>query len=67
MRIISIKDYSKNTSSFKNYGFIPFPKSNTATENKIFASIETALLISYDASNKEREAGMKFINFFNNN
>lgn len=67
MKVISLKDYTEIKDKSESFGFIPFPKSNTLSENKLFAHIESALLISYDAPGKVREAGQKFISFINNN
>ncbi len=67
MKLVSLKEYAAIKQKSDDFGFIPFPKSNTVSDNKLFASVETALLISYDAPSKVKEAGQKFISFYNNN
>jgi len=54
------KDYPK-----LNSGFIPFPWSNKAADNKFFADTDSTFAVSAQSSPAKQAAALKFINWLN--
>jgi len=54
------KDYPK-----LNSGFIPFPWSNKAAENRFFADVDSTFAVSAQSSPDKQAAALKFINWLN--
>lgn len=48
-----------------NCGFIPFPWSNNANENKFFADVDSTFTVSAQSTPEKQEAALKFINWLN--
>lgn len=46
-------------------GFIPFPWSNKAKENKFFADVDSTFTVSAQSSPEEQEAALLFVNWLN--
>ena len=48
-----------------NCGFIPFPWSNDADDNKFFADVDSTFTVSAQSSPEEQEATLLFVNWLN--
>ncbi len=48
-----------------NCGFIPFPWSNKAAENKFFADVDSTFTLSAQSSPEEQEGALLFVNWLN--
>jgi raffinose/stachyose/melibiose transport system substrate-binding protein len=48
-----------------NSGFIPFPWSNKAADNKFFADVDSTFAVSAQSSPEKQAAALKFINWLN--
>jgi len=46
-------------------GFIPFPWSNKASENRFFADVDSTFAVSAQSSPEKQAAALKFINWLN--
>jgi|WetSurMetagenome_2_1015567.scaffolds.fasta_scaffold187927_1 raffinose/stachyose/melibiose transport system substrate-binding protein len=48
-----------------NSGFVPFPWSNKASENRFFADVDSTFAVSAQSSPEKQAAALKFINWLN--
>jgi raffinose/stachyose/melibiose transport system substrate-binding protein len=48
-----------------NSGFVPFPWSNKAAENRFFADVDSTFTLSSQSSPEKQAAALKFINWLN--
>jgi len=48
-----------------NSGFIPFPWSNKAAENKFFADVDSTFAVSAQSTPEKQAAALKFVNWLN--
>jgi raffinose/stachyose/melibiose transport system substrate-binding protein len=49
-----------------NSGFIPFPWSNKASDNKFFADVDSTFVVSAQSSPEKQAAALKFVNWLAN-
>jgi ABC-type glycerol-3-phosphate transport system substrate-binding protein len=48
-----------------NSGFVPFPWSNKAADNRFFADVDSTFTVSAQSSPEKQAAALKFINWLN--